>query len=140
MKKNPFKKQSLTDTLVNVAVGGAANVAIDYIETEFNVPAEGKTEKPLSDTVVNCVKIGIGAVVGGMVSNKIARAAADGIAVVGVSNLIKGLMAESSAESTSGVPYGTIGANMERIHLGNRHFQKKAKGAGFTVNGTFLGK
>ena len=28
--KNPFKKQSIVDTLVNVGIGGAANVAVNY--------------------------------------------------------------------------------------------------------------
>ena len=31
MAKNPFKKSSIIDTVVNVGVGGAANVAIDYV-------------------------------------------------------------------------------------------------------------
>ncbi len=138
-KRNPFKKKSLTDTLVNVAIGGAANVAIDYIEKEFNVPQEEGKEKPLSDTVVNVIKIGLGAVVGGMVENQMARAAADGVAVVGVSNLISGLMADS-AESASGLPYGTIGSPVTRVRLGNKYFKKAAKKAGFTVDGSFLGK
>ncbi len=138
-KRNPFKKKSLTDTLVNVAIGGAANVAIDYIEKEFNVPQEEGKEKPLSDTVVNVIKIGLGAVVGGMVENQMARAAADGVAVVGVSNLISGLM-DDSAEGASGIPYGTIGSPVTRAHLGNKYFKKAAKKAGFTVDGSFLGK
>ncbi|MBQ7387880.1 MAG: hypothetical protein IJW01_00645 [Paludibacteraceae bacterium] len=138
-KRNPFKKKSLTDTLVNVAIGGAANVAIDYIEKEFNVPQEEGNEKPLSDTVVNVIKIGLGAVVGGMVENQMARAAADGVAVVGVSNLISGLIADS-AEGTSGIPYGTIGSPVTRVRLGNKYFKKAAKKAGFTVDGSFLGK
>lgn len=139
-KRNPFKKKSLTDTLVNVAIGGAANVAIDYIEKEFNVAKDGETEKPLSDTVVNVIKIGLGAVVGGMVDNQMARAAADGVAVVGVSNLIKGLMDDSSNEGANGLPYGTIGSPVTRVRLGNKYFKKAAKKAGFTVDGSFLGK
>lgn len=138
-KRNPFKKKSLTDTLVNVAIGGAANVAIDYIEKEFNVAKDGETEKPLSDTVVNVIKIGLGAVVGGMVDNQMARAAADGVAVVGVSNLISGLMSDSN-EGTSGLAYGTIGSPVTRVRLGNKYFKKAAKKAGFTVDGSFLGK
>lgn len=138
-KRNPFKKKSLTDTLVNVAIGGAANVAIDYIEKEFNVAEEGK-DKPLSDTVVNVIKIGLGAVVGGMVDNQMARAAADGVAVVGVSNLIKGLMDDSSNDDVNGLPFGTIGSPVTRVRLGNKYFKKAAKKAGFTVDGSFLGK
>lgn len=78
--KNPFKKSSITDTLVNVGAGGAANVAFDYL---YNL-----TGLSLGDTTKNIVKVAIGAFGGSMVSNKIARAAADGIAVVGVSTLI----------------------------------------------------
>lgn len=138
-KRNPFKKKSLTDTLVNVAIGGAANVAIDYIEKEFNKAKDGETEKPLSDTVVNVLKIGLGAVVGGMVENQMARAAADGVAVVGVSNLISGLMKESG-DSVEGLPYGTIGSPVTRVRLGNKYFKKATQKAGFTVDGSFLGK
>lgn len=78
--KNPFKKTSITDTLVNVGAGGAANVAFDYL---YNLAGLS-----LGDTTKNIVKVAIGAFGGSMVSNKIARAAADGIAVVGVSTLI----------------------------------------------------
>lgn len=78
--KNPFKKSSITDTLVNVGAGGAANVAFDYL---YNLAGLS-----LGDTTKNIVKVAIGAFGGSMVSNKIARAAADGIAVVGVSTLI----------------------------------------------------
>lgn len=78
--KTPFKKSSITDTLVNVGAGGAANVAFDYL---YNLAGLS-----LGDTTKNIVKVAIGAFGGSMVSNKIARAAVDGIAVVGVSTLI----------------------------------------------------
>lgn len=112
-----FKKASITDTLINVGVGGAANVAVDYV---FNMVAgtskvsgEGDStsttaEEPMfSDTTKNIIKVVGGAVVGSMISNKLARAAADGVATVGVSNLISGLMEDE--KPASGLPYGTIG-------------------------------
>lgn len=109
-----FKKKGITDMLVNVGVGGAANVAIDYA---WN--ALGDTVSSL-DEYKNIIKIAGGALVGTMVSGKIARAAADGVAVVGVSNLIAGLMGTES-NSTSGLPHGTIG----RVRTGSPYFGKK---------------
>lgn len=107
------------DTVVNVGVGGAANVAIDYVVDQVDFIKE------LGDTTVNAAKIAIGAVAGSMVSNKILRAACDGVATVGVANLIKGLISgeESAAtEPASGLPYGTIG----RVIPGNRAYRRKA--------------
>lgn len=82
--KNPFKKSSITDTLMNVGLGGAANVGFDYLYK--------LTGLDLGETTKNAIKIAVGAVGGSMVSSKPLRAAADGIAVVGVSNLISGLI------------------------------------------------
>ena len=80
--KNPFKKSSIVDTVVNVGIGGAANVAVDYVFGSVDALAT------LGDTTKNAIKIAAGAIAGSMISNKYARAAADGIAVVGASNLI----------------------------------------------------
>lgn len=118
MARKLFKKASITDTLINVGIGGAANVAVDYV---FNMVAgtskvsgEGDSATPataeepmFSDTTKNIIKVVGGAVVGSMISNKLARAAADGVATVGVSNLLSGLMEED--KPTTGLPYGTIG-------------------------------
>lgn len=82
--KNPFKKSSITDTLMNVGLGGAANVGFDYLYK--------LTGLDLGETTKNAIKIAVGAIGGSMVSSKPLRAAADGIAVVGVSNLIDGLI------------------------------------------------
>lgn len=82
--KNPFKKSSITDTLMNVGLGGVANVGFDYLYK--------LTGLDLGETTKNAIKIAVGAVGGSMVSSKPLRAAADGIAVVGVSNLISGLI------------------------------------------------
>lgn len=122
MAKNPFKKQSIVDTVVNVGIGGAANVAIDYVVSQV------EAIQSLGDTTINAAKIALGAVAGSMVSNKMLRAACDGIATVGVSNLVKGLMDgdTTSKEDVKGLPYGTIG----RVIPGNRAYRRARKVSG----------
>lgn len=122
MAKNPFKKQSIVDTVVNVGIGGAANVAIDYVVSQV------EAIQSLGDTTINAAKIALGAVAGSMVSNKMLRAACDGIATVGVSNLVKGLMDgdTTSKEDIKGLPYGTIG----RVIPGNRAYRRARKVSG----------
>lgn len=133
MAKNPFKKQSIMDTVVNVGIGGAANVAIDYVVSQV------EAIQSLGDTTINALKIAAGAVVGSMVSSKMARAAADGVATVGVSNLIAGLMADSETPSPSpgagALPYGTIG----RVRLGNRAYRRANRVSGVNA-GSVMGK
>lgn len=119
MAKNPFKKQSIIDTVVNVGIGGASNVAIDYLVSQV------EAIQSLGETTINAGKIALGAVVGSMVSNKMLRAAADGIATVGVSNLVSSLLADSTP--TSGLPYGTVGLPKDtvgRIIQGNRAYRR----------------
>ncbi|MBO4693418.1 MAG: hypothetical protein J5659_03370 [Clostridia bacterium] len=126
--KNPFKKQSIVDTLVNVGVGGAANVLIDYAITLL--PAE--TQKTLEGTTTHIAKIAIGALGGSMAKNKYLRAATDGIAVVGVSNWVNELMTgeekttNNGGENTSGAPF--IGTG--RIRTGQRGFRRGVRGTG----------
>ena len=142
-KKNPFKKQSIIDTAMNVAVGGAANVAIDYVwetaglDETLTIKGEDGTEKISAATMKNIIKVVGGAVAGSMISNKYARLAADGVAVVGVSNLIQGVIDSQSDNSngsssdpsgssdtttpTTGIRKGTIG----RVNLGNKYFKSK---------------
>lgn len=106
------------DTAINVGIGGAANVAFDYLVDM--IPEQSW----LTDTVKNAVKIAGGAVVGSMISNKYARAAADGIATVGVSNLVSGLI--SGTKTTEGLAEGTIGRlGARRIRLGQPGFARK---------------
>lgn len=115
--KNPFKKSSIKDTVVAVGVGGAANVGFDYL---YNL-----TGLSLGETTKNAIKIAGGAILGSMVSSKIARAAADGIAVVGVSDLIASYVGGSTSTTTAaGLPEGTIGGGMGRIRLGQRGFRR----------------
>lgn len=103
MAKNPFKKGNVVDTLINVGVGGAGNVAADYIIDSIQKDAK----EPWSPDTINLGKFIIGSVGSAMVSNKYAKALMDGFAVVGASNYISSLMADS--QTTSGVPAGTIG-------------------------------
>lgn len=122
MRKNPFKKQSVVNTLVNVGIGGAANVAIDYIWDTAGLDTSLQNDKGDRDvdSIKNAIKVVGGAVVGSMISDRYGRAAADGVAVVGVSNLIAGLMtSKEEKEKTdktpapaapTGLPGGTIGA------------------------------
>lgn len=124
-----FKKKSIVDSLINVGVGGAANVAIDYA---WN--ALGESVASLSE-YKNIIKVAGGALVGSMVSSKVARAAADGVATVGVSNLIAGLMDTDETKAPAGLPAGTIGA----VRAGNPYFGKK-KSSGFTVSDAFINK
>lgn len=131
MAKNPFKKQSIVDTVVNVGIGGASNVAIDYVVSQV------EAIQSLGDTTINAAKIALGAVAGSMVSNKMLRAACDGIATVGVSNLVKGLMDgdTTSKEDVKGLPYGTIG----RVIPGNRAYRRARRVSGVGA-ATVMGK
>lgn len=135
MAKNPFKKKSLMDTLVNVGIGGAANVAIDAAWDAIGVDSYLPAMESVSpSTIKHAIKIIGGALVGGMVSNKYARAAADGVATVGVSNLIDELWNPGASTSTTtttttkpeggaGLPGGTIGA-LRGYRYGSRAFGK----------------
>ena len=139
MKKNPFKKQSIIDTAINVGIGGAANVAIDYVVDSVDAL------KSMDATTINAIKIGVGVLGGTMTTNKMVRAAVDGIAVVGVSNLVQGLISDSTVTGTSGLPYGTIGlpaGTIGRVRLGNRYFRKPSSKVSGTagVAGGIMGK
>ncbi|MDY0142635.1 MAG: hypothetical protein RBR97_12155 [Bacteroidales bacterium] len=122
--KNPFKKESIVDTLINVGVGGAANVAIDSAVAAYNESAT----TAIDSTYVHAGKFLLGSVGGSMVSNRYLRAAMDGIAVVGASNLIASFMepaepGEPKKEPTAGVPDGTLG----RIRTANSQYVRKIK-------------
>ena len=111
--KNPFKKASATATVKEVALGGAGNVAYDYIYSLIAPTAE------LSDVTKNAIKIGIGVIGGSMVKQSWAKSIFAGAATVGVSNLIAGYMPNGDDEpkettttttAPSGLPKGMIGA------------------------------
>lgn len=135
MKKNPFKKQGIMDTLTNVGIGGAANVAMDYLVDSVD------SLKTMDSTTINAIKIGVGVLGGTMTTNKMIRAAVDGIAVVGVSNLVQGLIGD--AAPTSGVPGGTIGlpgGTIGRLRMGNRYFRNASPKRVAGVAGGIMGK
>ena len=126
--KNPFKKSNIVDTLVNVGIGGAANVAMDYAFGQVDALAS------LGDTTKHIVKIAVGALGGSLTSNKYLRAAVDGIATVGASELVSSYLPTATP---SGLPSGTIG-RIARARLGQRGFARRARVAG--VNGAdFMG-
>ena len=123
--KNPFKKSSIIDTVVNVGIGGGANVAIDYLVDSVDML------KSISSTYINAGKIVLGAFAGTMLKNKYARAAADGVATVGAANLVSSFITGSTAtpEAAAGLPSGTIG----RIRLGNKNYRRGVRGVGSPV-------
>lgn len=140
MKKNPFKKKGITDTLTNVGIGGAANVAIDYAVSKVEALSS------LDATTLNAIKIGVGVLGGTMTTNKFIQAAVHGVATVGVSNLVQGLLDETTATGTdtgtdttlNGLAKGTIGV----IRPGNPYYRRpirKRSVAGVGSNG-FMGK
>lgn len=122
--KKLFNTKNITDTAINLAIGGGANVAMDYAVSEV------EALKTLSADTVNYIKIGVGVLAGSMTGNKYLRAAADGVATVGVSNLIAGMI---NGESTDGVPENMVGA----IRMGNRRFARRRSVAGVP---NFMGK
>ena len=138
--KNPFKKKSITDSLINVGVGGAANVAIDYAWDAVGVDSMLPASETFSgETIKNAVKIVGGALVGSMVKSKVGRAMADGVATVGVSNLISGLITGGETkeeQAPAGLAKGTIG----RTIPGNRRYiRNRVSGIGQAAN-AFMGK
>ena len=132
--KNPFKKQSIVDTLVNVGIGGAANVAVNYAFNRID------TLSTLTSTEKNAIKIAIGVLGGSMSSNTYVRAAVDGVAVVGVSDLIDSYMTKDDANNggTAGLPNGMIGYRKVR-RAGNPNFIRSAV-RGIASPDNFMGK
>lgn len=114
--KNPFKKLNLVDTAVNLVVGGGANVAMDYAFAKIDALSSVAEYK-------NVIKIAAGAVAGAVISNKYARMAADGIATVGMSNLIAEYIAPETATETTATPAGLPEGTIGRIRLGQRGFK-----------------
>ena len=107
------------DTVVNVGIGGAANVAMDYAFANIDALAS------LGDTTKKAVKIAVGAIGGAMTTNKYLRAGLDGIATVGASELISSYI-DTPAE---GLPEGLIG----RVYRTGQRGFKRAKIAGVTA-------
>lgn len=111
--KNPFKLNNVISSAAALAIGGGANVLADYAIAQIGLSEENKK-------YVNAGKIAVGAIAGSMLSGKKygwLKSAADGVAIVGFSNLIDGLV--NGTEGASGLPEGMIG----RIRLGQRGFR-----------------
>ena len=115
--KNPFKLNNVLSSAAALAIGGGANVLADYAIEQIGLSEKNKK-------YVNAGKIVIGAVGGSMINGKKygwLKSAMDGIAIVGASDLINGLV--NDEEPTSGLPEGTIG----RIRLGQRGFRPASR-------------
>lgn len=124
--KNPFSLGKALDVAKNVAIGGGANVAIDFAWEQIEAVQGYEKYKDLG-------KLVLGSVVGAMLKpGSLGRIATDGIATVGASNFIQGIIdgknifGDSSTVSTEGLPNGTIG----RIRYGSKRFGKRGKIAG----------
>lgn len=136
--KKLFNTKNLTDTAVNLIVGGGANVAMDYAVSEV------EALKSLSADTVNYIKIGVGVLAGTMTGNKYLRAAADGLATVGASQLISGLISGTTAGDggngggANGLPAHMVGA----LRLGNGRFRKNGdrRISGVAAAPNFMGK
>lgn len=126
--KNPFKKKGITQTVVNTLIGGAGNVAADYVIANVEQLA---TVDPM---YINGGKVLAGALIGSMSRNKYVHALADGMAVVGASALVSSLIDGQATPAASGLPYGTVG----RVMAGDRYFKTGRKGNGFTVSSAFV--
>lgn len=129
--KNPIKKQAIIDTAINVGLGGLANVGVDYLFSNVDALAS------LDESTKNWIKVGAGIVGGVFTTNKYVHAATDGMATVGASNLLSGIIGEKSAADPSGaagLPSGTIGALRRR--MGQRGFINRRQVAGVGVPAT----
>ncbi|MGN0187396.1 MAG: hypothetical protein ACI392_06595 [Paludibacteraceae bacterium] len=124
--KNPFKKQNVMDTVVTVGLGGAANVAIDAVVDSYNKSAT----TPVDDIYVHAGKFIVGAIGSAMIGNRYAKAALDGVGVVGASNLIAYLMDDTTKSTpettTAGIPHGTVG----RVRTANAGYARRMRRSG----------
>ena len=129
MAKNPFKKSSIIDTAINVGTGGAANVIVDMaIESAL----------PNTDEMyINAGKFIGGVVLGSMAGkSQMLRAAADGIATVGVSNLVKTLVSDGFGGSSDEGAAGFKNTAMGRVRPGHARLARRIqkRGVGNTPN------
>ena len=118
-----FKKSSIVDTLVNVGIGGGANVAMDYLYGLIPEETFANVENPTM--IKNLIKVGVGVLGGSMVSGKSAkylRPAVDGIATVGASELISGLI--SGSDKGKQKPAGNVAfMGSAGRRMGQRNFR-----------------
>ena len=129
--KNPFKKSNIVDTAVNVAIGGGANAIVDYAFGSVDALQSVADYK-------SWLKLCVGVLGGSLISNKYARAAADGLSVVGASEIIKEYLpasASAETETPAGVPFiGRPG-----MRMGQRGFKRAIRGTGKVGTVPFMG-
>ena len=113
-----------------LAIGGGANILADWALNQFEATASWDKK------YINGGKIAIGAIISSMLDGKkygMLKSAADGIAIVGASNLADELIngTDETTATTTGLPEGTIG----RLRMGQRGFRRGRvagiKGASF---------
>ena len=128
-----FNKKMALTTAKNVVIGGAANAAVDAAVQSVEAFSSIKEIDPM---YVNLGKIALGAAVGAMTSNSWARAAADGLATVGASDLAKSAIEKYiTPKPATGVPF--IG----RVRMGQRGFRRAAvRGTGAIAGQPFMSK
>lgn len=127
MAKKLFDTKNIIDTAVNVGIGGAANVAIDYAVQNVEALSD------MDQSTINLGKFALGVIGSAMVSDKMVKAAFDGVATVGISNFVANILnSDNQATTTAGVPDGTIGARKyvpSRRALANRLRKQQVSGA-----------
>lgn len=127
MAKKLFDTKNIIDTAVNVGLGGAANVAIDYAVQNVEALSD------MDQSTINLGKFALGVIGSAMVSDKMVKAAFDGVATVGISNFVANILnSDNQATTTAGVPDGTIGARKyvpSRRALANRLRKQQVSGA-----------
>lgn len=127
MAKKLFDTKNIIDTAVNVGIGGAANVAIDYAVQNVEALSD------MDQSTINLGKFALGVIGSAMVSDKMVKAAFDGVATVAISNFVANILnSDNQATTTAGVPDGTIGARKyvpSRRALANRLRKQQVSGA-----------
>lgn len=142
MKRKFVKKENVVDTALALALGGGANVAMDYVRSSVDALAT------LDDKIYNAGKLVVGAVASSMIGNKMAKDAFNGIAVVGASNLIAGLMDDTKTEDqgngngsdggSQGVPNGTVAQLLHAASPRRSYASKIRNGANGVPASTFV--
>ena len=120
--KKVFKKDNVVNTAVSVAMGGVANVGMDYIRANVDMLSQ------LDDKTYNLGKFGVGVLASTFVGNRYLKDALNGLAVVGISNYAQSLL-DSTPEKTAGVSEGTI-AKVPRLFARNLRSQYAKKVGG----------
>ena len=123
-----FSTKSAIATGTSVLAAGAGSAVADWALAKWDIiPADYAQ-------YTNIGKVLVGAVVGSMVKNQIAKSAFDGIATVGAANLVAGWLpaaettTTTSTDPAAGLPEGMIG----RLRMGQRGFRRGVRGVSAT--------